>query len=152
MISDPQTSIWLYWLIAALILILLELLFSGFVLLCFGFAALIAMLVSLIGGSLELQVFTFILGTVIAFVAIRPFFLRHLKPREGFVETNVYGLIGTEGQVIEEIDTHLHTGRIKIRGEEWGALGKHTEKIPVGTRVKVLGVSGNKLIVEPISY
>ncbi|MBX5438814.1 MAG: NfeD family protein [Thermoflavifilum sp.] len=141
---------WFYWLIGAIVLMLLELLFSGFVLLCFGFAALLTSLISLLGIGVELQLLSFIIFTVIAFVTIRPFFLRHMAPKGGLVETNVYALIGMVCRVIEDIDPDAHTGRVKVRGEEWGAMSHNAQKIPAGSKVKVLNISGNKLIVQPL--
>lgn len=146
-----QIPFWFYWLIGALILILLELVFSGFVLLCFGFASLMTVIVCLLGAKIELQIFSFVLFTVISFVTVRPFFLRHMKPKEGFVETNVYALIGTEAIVIEEINSETNTGRIRIRGEEWAAVNKGSSKISLGSHVKVIGISGNKVIVQQLN-
>jgi len=142
---------WFYWLISAVVLILLELIFSGFVLLCFGFAALVTSIFSLLGTGLELQILSFTVATVISFVTIRPFFLKHMKPKEGVVETNVYALLGSEARVIEEVNADNSLGRVKIRGEEWGALSKDSTVIPVGSRVKIVAISGNKVTVQLLS-
>lgn len=141
-------SIWFYWMIAAIVLALLELLIQGFVLLCFAFAALITCGVSLLGASLNIQLFSFIVFTIISFVAIRPFFLKHLKPKEGFMETNAYALVGMDGKVMEEINPKEMTGRVKIRGEEWGAISEDSSVIPVGEIVKIVKLSGNKVFVQ----
>lgn len=139
---------WFYWLVGAVILVLLELVFSGFVLLCFGFAALATSIISLLGAGLELQILSFIIFTVVSFVTIRPFFLRHMKPKEGVVETNFYALIGSDAKVTEEVNPDNSLGKVKIRGEEWGALSKNSAAIPLGAKVKVIAISGNKVIVE----
>lgn len=146
-----EISLWFYWLIAAILLILLELLFSGFVLLCFGFAAFLTTIVSLLKAGIELQILSFIVFTVIAFVTVRPFFLKHMKPKGGLVETNIYALIGTEAKVVEEINPDSNSGRVRVQSEEWGARSSDSSVIPVGTTVKVLQVSGNKLIVQILS-
>jgi membrane protein implicated in regulation of membrane protease activity len=138
---------WIYWLIGAIILALLELVLSGFVLLCFGFAALLTALTSLLNVGLEAQIFSFIAFTVVALVVIRPFFLRHMKPRGGLVETNVDALIGKEALVTEEMSED-HAGKVKVGGEEWGALPNDKVPVPTGSKVKILAVSGNKLIVQ----
>lgn len=132
-------------------MILLELLFSGFVLLCFGFAAFLTSVVSLLKAGIELQILSFIVFTVIAFVTVRPFFMRHMKPKEGLVETNIHALIGNEAKVVEEINPDLDTGRVRVQSEEWGARSSDASVIPAGTRVKVLRVFGNKLIVQILS-
>jgi membrane protein implicated in regulation of membrane protease activity len=138
---------WIYWLVGSIILALLELILSGFVLLCFGFAALLATLISLLKVGLEVQVFSFIAFTVLSLVIIRPFFLKHMKPRGGLVETNVYALIGKEALVTEEMSDD-HSGRVKVGGEEWRAITNDNISIPVGSRVRILSVSGNKLLVQ----
>ncbi len=139
---------WFYWLVGAVLLILLELVFSGFVLLSFGFAAFATSILSLLGIGIELQILSFIFFTIVSFVTVRPFFLKHMKPKEGIVETNVYALIGHEAIVVEEIDPSKNNGRVKIRGEEWGALSQDSTVIPIGSKVKVVENSGNKLIIK----
>lgn len=138
---------WFYWLIAGILLILLELMFSGFVLLCFGFSALITSLISLLGFQIEIQIFSFILLTIISFVTIRPFFLKHMKPKEGVIETNVYALLGKETIVTSTIFKN-NAGSVKIRGEEWTAISENNSEIQVGEKVKILKIDGNKLIVK----
>jgi membrane protein implicated in regulation of membrane protease activity len=140
--------LWFYWLIGAVVLTILELIFSGFVLLCFAFAAFATSIMSLLDLGMELQILSFIVFTIISLVTIRPFFLRHMKPSDGLVETNVYALIGCEASVVEQIDQLKNIGRVKIRGEEWGALSQDLTIIPIGSRVKVNGISGNKVIVQ----
>jgi membrane protein implicated in regulation of membrane protease activity len=137
-----------YWLIGAVLLVLLELYFSQFVLLCFSFAALVACIVTFLGGGLKLQLLFFTVFTVIGFVVVRPFFLKRMKPKGGFVETNVNALIGVKAMVIEQIGPEGNAGRVKIRGEEWCALSKDLALIPVGSTVKILEVSGNKVVVN----
>ncbi len=139
---------WFYWSVSAILLILLELFFSGFVLLCFGFAALATSILSLLGIGIEFQILLFAIFTIVFFVSVRPFFLKHMKPKDGMVETNVNGLIGNEAIVVEEINPSKNIGRVKIRGEEWGALNQDSAVILLGLKVKVVGNSGNKVIVK----
>lgn len=139
---------WFYWLVAGVLLILLELVFSGFVLICFSFATIATSLISLLKIGLNLQILCFIILTLVSFIALRPFFLKHMKPRGGLVETNVYALIGRQGTVLEEINPMKNLGRIKIRGEEWSALSQDGHVIPVDSIVKIIEISGNKVIVQ----
>ena len=55
-------------------------------------------------------------------------------------------LIGMEGQVFEDLDPE---GLILVEGEIWRARSKGGEKIPRGMKVRVIGVEGLTLIVEP---
>lgn len=138
---------WICWVIAAVLLALLELLLSGFVLLCFAVASACTAFVSLLHARTELQIVSFITFTVASLVFIRPFFLKHMKPRGGLVETNVYGLIGKEALLIAEIGENS-PGAVKVGGEEWGAVSQDGSPIAAGSKVRILAVSGNKLIVS----
>ena len=62
------------------------------------------------------------------------------KPEAGKEE-----LIGEIGKVAEDLDPE---GMIKLHGELWKAESKNGERIPVGTRVRVVEVKGLTLIVE----
>ena len=139
---------WFYWIVGALVLTLLEVLLSGLVLMCFAFAAFMTAIVSIFGVSFEIQIITFIVSTVIAFVTIRPFFLKHMKTKEGHVETNIFALVGQEGMVVEEINPSTNAGRVKLRGEVWPAMVEGSEVVPVGTQVKVASISGNRVVIE----
>ncbi len=141
-------SVWFYWMIGAVFLALFELLIPGFFLLCFSFAAVLTCLVSLLGVGLNIQLISFIVFTIISLVTIRPLFLKHLKPKEGYTETNTDALFGKDAKVTEEINPQKETGRVKIGGEEWRAVSQDSSVIAVGQRVKVERLSGNKLFVQ----
>ena len=140
---------WVIWLIISIILISLELLFSGFVLLCFGFAAIITSIITLSGVRIEVQIFSFIIFTIIAFITVRPFFLKHMKPAGEISETNVFALIGKEAIVTSTIIKD-GSGVLKIRGDEWTALSENNSTIEAGNKVIILKIDGNKLIVKNI--
>jgi membrane protein implicated in regulation of membrane protease activity len=140
---------WVIWLIISIILIVMELLFSGFVLLCFGSAAFLTSLITLSGIRIEFQILSFILLTVISFITIRPFFLKHMKPLGGNSETNVYALIGKEAILTSTISKG-GSGKLKIRGDEWTALSENNSAIEAGNKVLILKIDGNKLIVKNI--
>ena len=41
-------------------------------------------------------------------------------------------------------------GYVKLYGDEWKALSRFGDIFPVGTRVVIVKVDGNKVLVEPI--
>ena len=57
---------WIYWLIAAILLALLELILPGFVLLCFGFAAMVTAMICLLHPGIVLEIVSFIIFTIIS--------------------------------------------------------------------------------------
>lgn len=139
---------WFWWFVSAVLLVVLELVFSGFVLLCFGVAAFVTSVLSLLGMGIQLQIISFIVVSLASFVTIRPFFLRHMKPKGGLVETNVAGLIGNEAMVTETIDSAKNAGSVRIRGELWAAMSENGIAIQAGTKVEVARISGNKVVVK----
>ena len=59
-------------------------------------------------------------------------------------------MIGKKGKVIKEI-SELERGEIKCNGVIWTAISKEKEKnISSGSIVKIVGIEGNKLIVEKV--
>src|SRR5262249_9779245 len=139
-------SAWFVWLLAAGLLTLAELsLPTGFVVLCFAIACLVTAGVSLISESLQLQLAVFSVATTVCFVAIRPFFQRHAHPPGGPVRTNVHALLDREARVTAEV-TALG-GQVKVGGEEWAAFSEGADAIPVGTMVRVVAITGNRLSV-----
>ncbi len=55
-------------------------------------------------------------------------------------------LLGMEGQVFEDLNPE---GLVLVEGEIWRARSRGGEKIPRGMKVRVIGVEGLTLIVEP---
>jgi len=62
------------------------------------------------------------------------------KPRAGKEE-----MIGEVGRVAEELNPE---GFVKLHGELWKAESRNGERIPVGAKVRVVGLRGLTLIVE----
>ena len=65
-------EIWLYWIIAALILFIVELFTAGFAVICLSIGAGGAAIAAACGASLEMQFLTFAIVTIIALAGVRP--------------------------------------------------------------------------------
>ena len=52
--------------------------------------------------------------------------------------------------VTEQIDNLSGTGQVNVAGQIWSARSAHDVVIPTGTEVRVLKISGVKVIVEAI--
>ena len=97
----------------------------------------------------ELRVdWTLALGVAVPFAAITVLLLRLvLKSRRWRAATGREGLLGQNGEVRREIgDTRK--GQILVAGELWQAIAD--KKIPVGQSVRVVGMEGLILRVEPL--
>ena len=114
----------------------------------FAAGALVATLVSLIGGPVWLQVTLFLVvsGTLLAL--LWPFVRKFLKP--GLTKTNVDAIVGSTGYVTAGIDNISATGQVKLGAMEWTARSTSGDPIPTGTLVKVDRIEGVKAFVSVV--
>ena len=113
----------------------------------FAAGALAAMIVSLIGGAVWLQIVVFLTVSIVLLVLLWPIARKHLKPK--LVATNADALIGRVCTVTEEIDP-VEGGRVKLGDVTWSARSESDERIPAGTLVKVQKIQGAKVFVEVV--
>jgi membrane protein implicated in regulation of membrane protease activity len=137
---------WAAWLIAAALLAAGEVATLGFFLGPIALAAVLAALVALADGSLELQFLAFILGSVASLAIIRPIATRHLR-QPAHVRTGAAALVGARAIVLERVDADR--GQVKIGGEVWSARAYDEDEImEPGTRVEVLKIEGATALVS----
>lgn len=134
------------WLVLLVLFIVVEAATVSMVSSWFAGGALIALLVSLIGGPVWLQVLTFFTVSVVLLALLRPMVQKFFKPR--LVKTNADSLVGTVCRVIE--DTDDMGGRVQVGDVSWSARSENGGKIPAGTLVKILKIQGVKVYVEEV--
>lgn len=106
----------------------------------------LALIASLAGGSLPLQIGLFLIGSVAALAITRPLARRLQKP--GPTSTNADRVIGATAVVTEAVDNLQGAGRVSVMGNSWAARSDHGgETIPTGETVTVVRIEGVKLIV-----
>lgn len=136
----------IYWLIAFVILIGIEVATMALTTIWFAGGALVAFLLSLFGLSVEVQLIAFVAVSFLLLFFTRPFASRFIN--SGTVKTNAEGLIGREARVTSEIDNEQGTGAAVVGGQEWTARAKDSHTVyPAGTVVRILDIEGVKLIV-----
>lgn len=143
-----EFEIWHIWLILAIIFFILEIFIPSFVVFNLGVGALFATLASLVGLSLQWQVFFFSVFTLTSFFVVRPALKKWAYRRSDHVKTNYEALIGRTGIVTENIDFSKNSGRVKIDGDHWMARSIDESVIEAGTVVKVLKVDSIVLEVK----
>ncbi|MCQ2199422.1 MAG: NfeD family protein [Paludibacteraceae bacterium] len=124
-----------WWTILAVVCLILELMTPGFVIACFSLGALLAALVALFDASLVIQLVFFAIGSVVAFLLIRPALKKYYVGREE-VKTNADALIGKETKVFEDIEADDY-GSVKIDGDVWKAKS-NCGRISKGEKVVVV--------------
>ena len=139
---------WQYWLIAAGLFFIGEIVTVGFLVFWLGVASLIAMVVSFFTPNLIIQMTVFIISSAILILATKPFVKKFMEKE--ILITNAFSLIGKKALVIQEIDSIKGTGQIKVGGETWSAISEDESPIPIDTEVKILKIEGVKAIVQPI--
>ena len=127
-----------YWLIAAIVLVILEIMTAGFGVICFAIGAAFAALVSGLGGTLTWQVVVFVVVSMLAFIFLRPVVIRFLEKKSKNVKTNADALVGRKGVVSECIDAEHHTGRVAIDGDDWKAVSEDGSVIEKGADVEIV--------------
>ncbi len=134
-----------YWLGAIIFFIIFEAITVNLTTIWFALGALCALIVSLITDSIPIQTITFLIVSIIAVIATRPFVKKFLTTN--IEKTNYDRVLGMEGITTKKI-TKLDFGEVKVDGKLWTA--KANQNIEPNTKIKVLNIDGVKLIVEKI--
>ena len=135
------------WLIAMVVLLIVEAIVPGLVSIWFAIGALAALIAALLNAPLWLQVVWFLAVSVATLVLTRPLAQRYVNSR--VQPTNADALIGRDCVVTEDIDNLAGTGAVKIGGKVWTARAEdENEKYAQGDVVKAVRIEGVKLIVK----
>lgn len=141
---------WTVWLGVFIVALIIETLGPEIVSIWFAGGALIALIVSFIPGVAwwtEAVVFAVVSLGLLLF--LRPIITKMIK-RET-VPSNVDEMSGKKGIVTQDIEP-LNPGEVTIDNVIWTAIAsKDGDTIKKGTKVKVVAISGNKVIVIPLN-
>lgn len=143
-------ELWYIWIIIGLVLLIVEIFTPGFVVATFGIGCLFAAIPAALDLHFLWQLFVFIVASFLAFLFVRPLYMKYLFPEDRQIPTNVDALVGQQALVLEEIDNLKNKGRVKIGGEDWKAVSKDGSVIPSESKVKIVAIDGVKLIVEAL--
>ena len=136
------------WLVLMVVFLIAEALTVATVSLWFAAGALVALLVSLLGLHVWLQVVLFLVVSGGLLACLRPMVKRHFTPK--LTPTNVDAIVGTRGVVTAEVDNVCAAGQVKLNGMDWSARSTDGSIIPAGTQVKVDRIEGVKVFVSPV--
>jgi membrane protein implicated in regulation of membrane protease activity len=136
---------WVWWMIAAGGLAVGEIFTMGFFLGPIAIAAVLAAIVSLVGGGLVASWVVFIVASLASLAVLRPIARRHLRtpPR---IRTGTAALVGGPATVFERVDAN--GGQVKIGGELWSARAyDEDDSFEPGARVEVMKIDGATALV-----
>ena len=131
------------WIIAGLVLTVLEMIVPGLVIIWFGIAGVVTGILAFFipNQFVQFSVFVILSGLMVVFSQRIARRITHAEPE--LVGANRW--VGTTGRVIADIRPP-EFGRVKVHGEEWRATA--TREIPAGGMVRVVAVAGTHLEVE----
>jgi membrane protein implicated in regulation of membrane protease activity len=137
----------LFWLVSMIVLFIVEAATVNLMTIWFAFGALGALIASLLGAELWLQIIIFILVTIITLIPTRKLAKKYFS-KSHHQPTNSDVVIGKDCIVTEDIDNLLSVGAVKCMGKEWTARSESDEKIAAGETVTAVAIEGVKLIVR----
>lgn len=156
--NNRDMDLWLIWMLAALLLFLVEIFTPGFAVACLSIGCLCSCVLAAIApATLNWQIAVFAVASLLAFVFIRPFALKVLSrkaERKGGYKSNMESLIGRKAVVIEDIPSE-DVGRVKVDGDEWQAVlsreipSEERRDIHVGEKVVIVSYDSIILTVKP---
>ena len=139
----------IYWLIAFVILVGIEVATVALTTIWFAGGAFVAFLLALFGVSTEIQLAAFVVMSFLLLFLTRPVASKYINGNT--VRTNAESLIGRDARVTAEICNELGTGSAVIDGQEWTARSAQDgETIPSGAQVRIKEIQGVKLIVSKV--
>lgn len=136
----------IYWLILFIIFVLIEIITLGLTTIWFAGGSLVALIASLLGANLVVQVILFLIVSLVLLIFTRPYAKRFIN--NSTTKTNVEEISGKTAKVIEHIDNLNATGLVMLNGLEWMARSVDGTVIPKGSVVVIEEVEGVKLIVK----
>lgn len=143
-------DIWVMWLIATAVLIVVELITGMVASFCLAIGCLASMIVSVVTTDIEMQLLALAIGTILSFMFLAPM-IRKWQNNKGeknpiSQNSNMDALIGRIVCVTESIPEDGGLGRIRIDGDNWQARSANGCEIAIGKKVKV--VSYDSIIIE----
>ena len=147
MVFGGSVSMSVIWLVAMVILLIVEAMVPGLISIWFAIGALAALISALFHAPIWLQLVWFFAISILTLVLTRPFVKKYVNSR--VTPTNADVVIGKDAVVTERIDNLHGQGAVMLDGKVWTArTEKENMAIEAGETVRVLRIEGVKLIVE----
>lgn len=146
-----KIEIWQIWLIATVLLFIVEIFVPTFFAASLGIGTLVTGVCAYLGFSIEIQLIVFSIVTLASIFAVRPFMLKYAHKENGHVKTNVDALVGKKATVIQTIDNSKNEGRVVVEGDDWKAQTENDEVVESGKKVEIVKVDSTLLIVKSLN-
>ena len=134
--------VWL-WLAVVVITLVIEFMTAEIVSIWFFFGSIVSLILAICKVDPAIQIIVFVAVSLLFMICVRPFIKKYTKRNE--IKTNVDSFVGRIALVTEDI-VDGNRGVVKLDGQEWSAISH--DNIVKGTKVVILSIEGNKLIVK----
>jgi membrane protein implicated in regulation of membrane protease activity len=136
-----------FWLIAAVVFGILEVMSLDFVLIMLAAGALAGAGAAALGAPFAVQVAAAAGVSLLGILALRPVALRHLRSGPAAL-TGIDALFGQKVTVLEEVTPD--SGRVKLNGEVWSAqLEEAWDPMAAGATGTVVAIRGATAVIRP---
>lgn len=145
--STLMVNMSLVWLVAMVVLLIIEAAVPGLVSIWFALGAFCALIAAILKAPLWLQIVWFLAVSVATLCLTRPLAQKYVNSR--VQPTNADAVIGREGLVTEAVNNIEGKGAVKIGGKVWTARSTDDAvHFELGDVVTVERIEGVKLIVK----
>jgi membrane protein implicated in regulation of membrane protease activity len=138
------------WLVAALVLVGIEVVTVAFVAAYPAFGALVAAAAALLGAPVGIQIAVFAVVSVATLLLTRrP--LQRMMRNTPIVPSNAPTVIGKRAVVVVAIEEGPgQRGQVRVGTEHWSARSEDERPVDEGTTVEVSRIDGVALVVRPV--
>ena len=134
------------WLVLMILFAITEAATMGLTAVWFAIGSLVALLATLFGAGLVVQLVLFVIVSAVFLYFTRPLAKRFFSGEK--VKTNFDRIIGMYGVVTQAIDNEAAVGQVRVNGQVWTARSADGSLIAEGESVVVRSIAGVKLMVE----
>lgn len=134
------------WVVLLIAFAVIEGLTAGLISIWFCFGSLAALVASMSGAGIPVQIGLFAAVSLVAMALIRPLARKYWNPK--LEKTNADRILDQSGIVTETIDNLRASGQIKVGGAIWTARSIDGSVIPEGELVLVQRIEGVKAMVS----
>ncbi len=140
-----ETMFWI-WLAAALLFLIIEVTVPGLIFVCFSTGAIGAAIYAQFVPEDHLVQTAIFGGITIVLIPLTRRFAKKISI-SGSPKSNVDALVDQPAIVVKDIDPIEGVGQVRVESEVWSATA--ASALPIGSKVTVEKVEGNRLFVRP---
>ncbi len=146
--TDVDVEIWRWiWVVGAAALGVGEMLTAGFFMLPFAIGAIAAAILAFANVNVAIQIGVFVGASILSLWGMQRFAWRE---RETVHPIGAKRYVDARATVTETVNRLEGTGRVRLDTEHWRATTELDDNIEAGTEVRVVDVTGARLVVEPL--